>query len=363
MNLEKLAKLIEKEEAELKLRKEQNAEPSNLAFLELSIEHLKRNYEKGDRNPVDVNAIIEKLKNMDLASFPYDEAKPLISQLLTVFPVMITFLYPENQYANADSFIRARPYRDGEAAFNEPSQLGVKPQKFNSTFQRASTPNQTMFYGCLKKYNGQDLKIDNRFTACMESLQILRDKDKRGVKKIAFGKWIVTEQIQVVTVINSHYKNSDDPALRKLYENFYNYSKEYGLENEALAITEFIAEKFGDENAGEGKEHLYLLSAMFTEAFVSDMRIDGVLYPSVRTAKDGICVALTEKAFSKLKLVAAGESIIYKTNGEAVIDNSTFTFITDNATTFDLKPVDAKYIMGEANVLKKLGVSSIIELL
>lgn len=56
-----------------------------------------------------------------------------------------------------------------------------------------------------------------------------------------------------------------------------------GIEQEAAMIMDYFSNKFSDEEAGEGKEHLYMISAIFADSVMSNTQFDGILYPSVRS--------------------------------------------------------------------------------
>lgn len=80
------------------------------------------------------------------------------------------------------SIIRARPNEPNET-FKTVSELSYKPAKFNTTFQRASTPNTTMFYGCVVPENIAEGELDNaRVTSILKPVSCT-DKKLRAVKK------------------------------------------------------------------------------------------------------------------------------------------------------------------------------------
>lgn len=282
---------------------------------------------------------------MDLKCNPVAEVQDLLSKLFSVFPVMLMqYISPASPiYPIADSFVRARPYnKDGEPQITMPHELSFRPQKFNSNYQRASTKNKTMFYGCLKRLGNEEIKMDNLFVASMEALHVLREKNTSGIRRIAFGKWQVMDDIRVVAILNHVDYHSKIPAIKKMYEGFRNYYKGLDMEEEAVAIADFISDRFADDKAGEGNEHLYMISAMFTEMLIQrNPNVEGLLYPSVRTIGEGVCVAITDDACKKLKLVVAGEYMMYKAKKNALMIPTTCTQVLDGAITFNMKHIKA----------------------
>ena len=90
---------------------------------------------------MDYSEIIEKLETIDLKSYPKDEIIALISKCGKVGAIITTLHHGKR-------IIRAR-INDDNKHFKSVSELSYKPQKFNTTYQRASTPQKTMFYGSI----------------------------------------------------------------------------------------------------------------------------------------------------------------------------------------------------------------------
>lgn len=344
MKIETIDILLGRLEAELTEKQKANVKPYQLKDIENNIAMLKKNRNYwASLPPVDVKAVLHRLKTLDLKTNPKDEVQDLLSKLLSVFPVMMmTYLSPVSPiYPISDSFVRARPYiKDGDPQITMPHELSFRPQKFNTNYQRASTPNKTMFYGCLKRLENEEIKIDNLFVASMEALQILRDKNTAGIRRIAFGKWQVIDEIRIVSILNHVDYHSKIPAIKKMYEGFKEYYKGLDMEEEAVLIADFISDRFADDKAGEGNEHLYIISAMFTEMILQrNPAVEGILYPSVRTIGEGVCVALKEEACNKLKLVVAGEYLLFKAKKQALMIPTMVTEVPNGASTFNMKHV------------------------
>src|SRR5205085_2490538 len=178
---------------------------------------------------------------------------------------------------------------------------------------------------------------DNRIVAALECMRMLADKTiEKQKKRMAFGKWVASDTINLVSIINGK-KFHHNEHIKKMYEASLQWSEKLGIEDDSLLIADFFAEKFSNEEAGTGKEHLYMLSAIWADFCMDKEQIDGVLYPSVRSAVDGICVAIKPESCHKLKLVVVSESPVYKNKEKCFIDNEYASKIEDGETTFTLK--------------------------
>ncbi len=89
--------------------------------------------------------VINAIKNLDLTKYPHDEILSELRKIGKAGLVMNT-LHPNYEV------IRVRPNRNGER-FSNINDLTYKPEEFNKTYQRGSTPNKTMFYGSSTQKN------------------------------------------------------------------------------------------------------------------------------------------------------------------------------------------------------------------
>jgi hypothetical protein len=84
---------------------------------------------------------IKALQSLNLATYPKHEIIRLIRKF-GQFGIIQMTLHP------GKSIIRARPMNPNEH-FRTRAELSYKPALANKTYQRASTPDQTMFYGAV----------------------------------------------------------------------------------------------------------------------------------------------------------------------------------------------------------------------
>lgn len=301
---------------------------------------------------MEIEEIISTLKGLDLSTNPEEEIKQLLSNVGAIGYMVVTL-------HKGKSIMRARPNNEGER-FEKKSDYSFKPQRFNSEYQRASTPHQTMFYGCILPENIEPGELNNsRIIGAMESMPWLRDKTSSGYKKISFGKWLVEEDIILIAVIhNPEYYNASN-YTRELVDGYNKFLaiEDSKIKDRSLKFQEFLADEFSKEITINND---YSISAYFTHAVVNSQRykIDGVLYPSVRTQGDGFNIAITPEACSKLALYVAGECSIYKLRDHTVVGVDRITELDGKTDEFELLEIENH----QKECLEQLGVTSIEDL-
>lgn len=303
----------------------------------------------------EVQTSIKILKELDLSKYPFSDIITQIKNTGNIGHLEVVF-HP------GKPVFRAR-LNDTEEGFYSKCQLTYKPQQLNKTCQRASTPNATMFYGSILPDDLKEGELDNaRVIASYEAIPWLRDKKVKGKRAITYTKWIVTQDIKLIAILqhgNFYDKSSYTKKLMDDFELFLNQNID--KKEETIAFTTFIASEFAKE-VDSSKDYNYLISAAFTESIVS-LGYDGVLYPSVQLDGTGFNIALTPKtADTKLQLEVVMECSAYKLFDKIVLDNDLQAILYPNQTNFEYCKVDEKYHAGENDCLKKLGLSSIEEL-
>jgi len=299
---------------------------------------------------MEVDKVIEQLKQLDLSKYPGAEIKDLFNKVGSVGAVIVTF-------HKGKSVMRARPNGEKER-FEKKADLSFKPQEFNKTYQRASTPNQTMFYATSVPDKLEDGELDNmRIIGITETIPMLRDKSKSGFQKISFGRWVVQEDINLMAIVHHESYYTESNYTRELVKAFKGFIAQYPKEviDKSLKFQDYLASEFAKEDIQA--DYDYMISAIFTEN-ITGQGLDGILYPSVRTAGKGFNIAITPKATEKLALYVAGECSIYKSKDQVVVGNDAIVELDGKQT--DFKLVDRNN--HEQLLLEKIGVKSIEEL-
>jgi hypothetical protein len=299
---------------------------------------------------LNINKIIDEFKKLDLATYPKDEIIKLISQVGNIGYVMITL-------HRGKSLMRARPNYNNER-FEKKDDYSFKPAKYNTTYQRASTRNQTMFYATTIPENIEPGELDNmRVIGISEAIPLMRDKTKSGYQKISFGRWYVNEDIHLIAIVHKDKYFDESSYTRELvngYKNFIKSAPDDVIEK-SLQFQTFLADEFAKEEINS--DYDYIISALFTELVIKK-GFDGVLYPSVRTGGRGFNVAITPEATKKLGLYVAGECSIYKLRDHTVVGNDAIVELKGVEEEFKLVDLGSD----QMECLHRLGVKSIDDL-
>jgi hypothetical protein len=260
--------------------------------------------------------LVNKFQELNLEDYPVDQINHLIAEIGRI-PIM------RSEYNAGKVIYRARPHSNEDEDFLNVSDLSYKPEKFNTKYQRASTPSRTMFYGAIiPELPEGDLIDDERIIGAFEVIDFLRNlRKKKGEKVISYGVWRVNSLISTYAIIPSDPGKTKVSWLRKLAENFNeNLKGQHGFKDKAPIIQDFLAEEFSKQ-VEDGKDYNYLISAMFSNK-VCELGVDGVLYPSVKMKGTGLNIALTSECVdSRLTLVDVIKCKVYKKCKEVIINN------------------------------------------
>lgn len=262
------------------------------------------------------------------------------------FGVLITTLH------KGKVIIRARPSE--KEPFGKASDLSYKPQKHNKTYQRASTPLKTMFYGSIvPEISGENEPQTARITIGFELSEFIRSKSSTGELDLTYSAWEVMEDIELVSLI--HHKKFERPTKMsiELQQRFELMCRDYpNLREPTLAISEFLGNEFA--KLPILKQEDYMISALYSEIVSS--KYDGVLYPSVRLGGEGINVAIKpETVDTKLRFIEASECTFYKNGLQVYLGNNTKSTIKENGT-LEFNRLDDQFYVSRMEGRKIVGL-------
>jgi hypothetical protein len=297
-----------------------------------------------------IDEIILNLQSLKLDDEPSNEVRDLFKQVGRVAYMLVTF-------HKGKSIMRARPNEIGQR-FSHKDELSFKPQKFNTTYQRASTPNQTMFYATSLPERIEAGELENaRIIGVVEAMPWLRDKTSSGYKKITFGRWHVEEDINLIAIIHKDTFYEESNYTRELVDAYNHFigQEDKQMVDKSLKYQRFLADEFSKDIT---KHTDYLISAIFTEIVSQNPNIDGVLYPSVRVLGKGFNVAIKPESCAKLGLYVTGECSVYKLKDHTVVGNDSIVKLDGKTDTFIFEDIENH----RTECLQQLGVKSIDEL-
>ena len=298
-----------------------------------------------------IDNLIDSLKNLDLSTYPNKEIRTLLGEIGR-------FSTLELYFHRGREVMRARVNENEEIRYRKKSDLSYKPQQFNITYQRASTPNRTMFYASCLSENPNDNEIQTMRIPCiLESIPEMRDNNSSFFKKISLGIWEVIDDLKLFPIIlnESYYKKTF--FLKDLVD-YYKRSNvlfDQILSEKSEKIQLFLANEFAKENIENNCD--YMISAIFTE-LMTENKYDGIFYPSVRTGGKGFNIAITPKATEKLRLIVAGECSVYKYKMETRVGNNAMVRLNGNEEEFDMIDLENSSKI-ESELVDQLGFDSI----
>lgn len=277
-----------------------------------------------------ISEIINKLKKLNLTSYPEKEVEILLKKLFQN-PIPIVTI----DYRHPKEIERAVNNTKDEPIFNSKNRISFKPKEHNKTYQRASSPSNTMFYASVIPENElSENEIQYaRITGAKEVVDLFRENID-GERIVTFGKWEIQGLISVTTIFdpNVDYKIAYINEVKEFYQKQKLSYEQIEQRDEVLA---FLAKEFS-KKVEKDNNHEYLISAITTELIVNH-NSDGVLYPSVQANGYGLCLALHPRVMDRLKLIKVLQCKIKKERDDESIQNEKFCKIEDETDYFQLK--------------------------
>jgi len=214
----------------------------------------------------------------------------------------------------------------------QPWEMSYKPQAFNTTHQRASTPNKTMFYAssCERRDDLGRPFTDFEFgiiMALLETIPELRNECEveYGGKsefpkirasrdfeyKVVTSTWKVIRNISLpqVSPINFYdHEYSNYQMTKVLYENYF---MEFPEQRECtLALINILSKEFSKPVSNESQ---YKISAIVSEIII-ERGFNGVCFPSIRGGGAGINFAILPRSIDSGDIEYVGKMDITVNN-------------------------------------------------
>lgn len=257
----------------------------------------------------EIEEIINQLQNLDNSKA---EIQELMRKVGPICDIVVHFI-------EGTPIMRGRPNKPNER-FENKSDYSFKPQICNKKYQRASTPENTMFYGVVPNIKDINNLTSNELQGMR--LSVICELFHNGLNigetpKVSFGRWRVKkgEKLNVLAIIQEEkYKESNEllSELRLAHSNFVNQNKDLHIKTKSLKYGTFLANEFSKSEILI--DYDYMVSAVFSEFVSKDKRFDGILYPSVRAEGRYFNIAINPDVVnSKLELTDVGECPIQQT--------------------------------------------------
>lgn len=208
--------------------------------------------------------------------------------------------------------------------------------------------------------------LDALITNAMELLgRWLSDRKVKGRRVITYGRWRIVKDLTVVPVVQNESFSEANFTARLLMDRIRELIEAHPeTKDDDWAVSSFFAREFAKEVRQDEDDYNYLLSAAFSERMINKGKVDGILYQSVPTGRQGWNVAITpEAADTCIELVAVGEYSAYNYYGNSLIDPDVVVELMPNQITFELVPKLESDHIGRDTWLHDLGLRSIDDVL
>lgn len=211
--------------------------------------------------------VISELKKIPMISENVQQIKELVRYLR--FPIVGSVA------SKGFTIVRARR-GDG---YRTQTEVSYKTASLCKTAQRASLPNQTIFYGVL---SDDERHLENARAICVaECSSLFREGIlAAGREKITSTQWLITDDIRVACIMSAN--SFDGVSNNKLLENIKaNFLAKFSGDLDVLNIAEFVEHEFS-KKVQAGNESEYLLSASIADSLLYSFDFEAVAYPSVK---------------------------------------------------------------------------------
>lgn len=250
---------------------------------------------------------IQRLRSIDLNdNSKTEELRRLLSQIR--FPIVLS-----NAVAGA-TVTRARRGR----GYRDKKDMSYKPSNLCKTYQRATLPNQTVFYGIL---SDDERHLENARAIGVSECSVLADQGLYSIGReyIANSRWAITESIAVACIIsaNSFKDVHNNRLLENLRQDFINTHHD---NDEALFVSDFIVDEFS-KRVPSGQDNEYKISAFLADLLLNKHGFEAVAYPSVKLGgQAGLNIAIRpDVAESKLMLLSIADQCYYKNAEHGIV--------------------------------------------
>ena len=258
--------------------------------------------------------VIKELSSLDLADCSDKDVQTILNKLYEK-PIAA----PICDYPADTVIVRGRPINSTEQ-IKYKHELSYVPADKNKKYQRASTPNQTMFYGILSDTH------DTQLVGCLgEICDCLREPNPQdGDYYAIISFWLVRETISLFTIINPEATSNKSDNLKKMADElnlFMEECKDLFDKEDVTSLQKFMYQQY---NRKAHTENDYWIPALFTMDLIKSEKIDGILYESAQVIDkqldNVLCLAIKpESADKKLSFLSAVKVTITIKDGKATV--------------------------------------------
>lgn len=270
------------------------------------------------QQPDYVEYALNQLRAEHRAGSSFEKLSDQYAQFIGVMPMSVCTIKA------GSLLVRARKKRD-PIPFNRFSKITMRDATLVKSYNRASVPGKSIFYGCVGNELGQDVAIREATQwhitdlGTLTSRNLLKDYQPwSGFACVSI--WRVKEPLTLASLFLNQTAMEINPTARHfggstLNDNINNWDEL--TEKSKKLILQFFSDEFSRGDIRQERD--YFLSAYYANSVmgvdVPPGKIDGVVYPSVALQFRGENVALSEIAYRKLEFDTAWHCYIANVEG------------------------------------------------
>lgn len=204
--------------------------------------------------------------------------------------------------------------------FTTISELTYPPISACKRYGRANIPYHPMFYCCT--FADDFTSPLPRYVSILETSDFVKSKETIGIERSTCSRWDVIERLDLLALPFSTEYERTIPIIKQIQDEWEVVKQEKGINNEALELVEYMSNEIAKDitnNDGYFKIANFIYYLLYINEQTKE--IDGIIYPSVAAAGEGINIVLKpETVDKKLKFSVASLCYIVKNGERAEVD-------------------------------------------
>lgn len=243
-----------------------------------------------------MNEMIELLRSTESSDYSKEFVHNVFNNMGQLGAIVSTYSPPLSEMQFPNLLVRASAYNSSLESITNKARIKYPPREFNTNFQRASTPENPMFYCTLNK--GPDYEdLNPQMATCFREtfsdyVKLLSHNDS-----ICFSLWNIKCPLRLLTVFNIEDFQNDLDAykeIREAYDQFTEHADE-SLKVRTNEFNEFLVERFSipvDLNTEDYKPSGIITQHMLLALINKNIEIDGIIFKSTKSPNNDFNLAI-----------------------------------------------------------------------
>lgn len=242
--------------------------------------------------------ITESLDKIDSSKMDLQELYTIFNSVNNIPIIHLTL--------ECDSFLIRQRLNDNNNSFETESDLTYPPLEFCTKYSRANIPYHPMFYSSITVQ--EDVPYA-RMVVLMETSEFFKDVTTCGIERSTISKWNVIKSLNLLAMpFNDNYQRSNDfiDNIKSLWKQSLFFRKNK-LAEDSLELIEYMSKEISKQ-CNDSDSYFKIANFVYYLLYInkSTLNFDGIVYPSVPSAGEGVNVVLKpDVADNKLQFESA----------------------------------------------------------